>query len=182
MTELSFSDVGASPYVYALLDGDRVFYVGKGRKRRMYQHALQAENLQSVGPKSDRIRAIHRRGDEVGYKILGIYETDGEAFEAERVFISAMPDLTNIASGGGVPLGPKAKLAERARILLEQMVSLDEWVSGLAENTLKSIQSLGQTPTGLYNAIRVTLAQEAASPSPVWIATRADGVATMGWA
>ena len=43
------------PYVYTLADADGVFYIGKGRGRRMFHHAKEALRGKP-GTKCDRIR------------------------------------------------------------------------------------------------------------------------------
>jgi hypothetical protein len=89
-------EIPGQPYCYALLDGDQVFYVGKGRGRRMFQHLREA--IQGgKSAKCERIRSILEDGRDVGYRILGEYNTDREALAAENLFIQEMVDLANVA-------------------------------------------------------------------------------------
>ena len=100
-------------YVYCLVDpaDGQVFYVGKGRGNRVFQHAIHAElDKDAVSEKLDRIREIHARKDgnnHVQYYIVrhGLEERD--AFEIESVLIDFLtyPQLnresvmTNLQAG-----------------------------------------------------------------------------------
>jgi hypothetical protein len=82
-------------YVYALrnpLTGD-VFYVGKGRGDRAYQHARHEIGARGglLSPKLQEIRAIHRAGREVAVEIIRYDLPDEEtAYLVEGVAIDAL--------------------------------------------------------------------------------------------
>ena len=104
------------PYVYALSDpfsGD-VFYVGKGRNRRLLAHEKEARGL-SGSPKCRRIREIWNAGGHVQYQILSIHETDDEAYTTEAAEIRARGGLTNGMLGRLDPLEVITNLAIRLK-------------------------------------------------------------------
>lgn len=97
-------------YVYALVDPrtDKVFYIGKGRGNRVFDHcnfAIQNEDAESL--KLNLIREIIAEGQKVKHYILRHKLTEKESFLVESVLIDFLsyPEfnneslLTNIASG-----------------------------------------------------------------------------------
>lgn len=85
-------------YVYAIMDGAACVYVGKGCGYRSKQSAKR-----------------HKGVD----KILGWYDTDDKAFEAERIFIDQLKPVNNKSPGGNggrskpKELTPEQKRAEK---------------------------------------------------------------------
>lgn len=106
------------PYCYALMDAGEAFYVGKGRRGRMYQHVREAVRGKP-GPKCDRIRAMLAAGREVDYQILSEHRTDAEAFEAEKAWVKQFAGLTNRTAGGGGVLAPDAAERDLTRAFLD---------------------------------------------------------------
>lgn len=96
-------------YVYCLVDprDNRIFYVGKGKDNRVFNHAADSlnENLESL--KLDTIRDIHAAGLEVRYYIIRHGLTQDEAYLVESTLIDVLTYqnfnmesvLTNIQSG-----------------------------------------------------------------------------------
>lgn len=97
-------------YVYALVDprDKKIFYVGKGKGDRVFQHAQAAifdEDDQSL--KLNTIRDIQKEGLEVSYYILRHNLTEETAYIVESTLIDLLTYkdfnkenlLTNIASG-----------------------------------------------------------------------------------
>lgn len=100
-------------YVYCLVDpkDGKVFYVGKGKGDRVFQHALQAEkDNDAESKKLDKIREIHSRKD--GHNVVGHYIVrhgldEKSAFEIESVLIDFLTYpkfntatvMTNIQAG-----------------------------------------------------------------------------------
>jgi len=102
-------------YVYALRDprAERgIFYVGKGKGDRVYQHAREAlkvdgESSQSL--KLNTINEIRAQGLQVGVEIIRHKLTEPEAFEVEAAVIDTLrrinalqltdSDLANRAGG-----------------------------------------------------------------------------------
>jgi hypothetical protein len=94
-------------YVYALVDPQGgIFYVGKGKGDRVYQHATAAIAVDGERPgelKLNTIRGIHRRKQAVGVEIIRHGLTEKEAFEVEGAVIDVLRmtghHLTNQAAG-----------------------------------------------------------------------------------
>lgn len=96
-------------YVYALVDprNDCIFYIGKGKGNRVFQHAEDALDESDDSLKLETIRAIHKEGLEVKHYIIRYKLTDEAAFLVESVLIDMLSYdkfnkenmLTNIASG-----------------------------------------------------------------------------------
>jgi uncharacterized protein len=95
-------------YVYVLSDprDNEIFYVGKGKGQRVYQHAAKAQKIPGETGKElklDRIRGIHAAGLDVRVDILRHGLTEEEAFEVEAGAIDLLRltgvELTNRARG-----------------------------------------------------------------------------------
>ena len=95
-------------YVYLLLDGEDVFYVGKGKGNRVFDHARGAPlPIEGETPESLKIQRIQSiRSADRGVDVLLVRHglTEPEAFLVESVLIdlSSRPissKLTNIAGG-----------------------------------------------------------------------------------
>jgi hypothetical protein len=99
-------------YVYALVDprDGSAFYIGKGKNRRMYDHAREAERG-THNRKCNRIRDIFAAGLDVDYQIIGRFDDEKAAYEAERLEIEriGLPNLTNVIPGGAGGYTPKKK-------------------------------------------------------------------------
>lgn len=96
-------------YVYALVNpiNHMIFYIGKGKGDRVFQHAEYALNEDSQNLKFDTIRKIIAQGYKVEYYILRHNLTEEEAFLVESTLIDMLTyskfnhenQLTNIAYG-----------------------------------------------------------------------------------
>ncbi|MBQ0045980.1 MAG: endonuclease [Prevotellaceae bacterium] len=96
-------------YVYALVNpiSHMIFYIGKGKGDRVFQHAEDALNENTQSLKLDTIREIISLGEKVNYFILRHNLTEEEAFLLESTLIDMLTyskfnhenQLTNIASG-----------------------------------------------------------------------------------
>jgi hypothetical protein len=99
-------------YVYFLMDprNKEVFYVGKGKDNRVFQHVEDALTNQVETDKLDRIREIKNSGQKVQHFILRHGLTEREAFEVEAAVIdfAGKGNLTNQQSGHHSDYGLKA--------------------------------------------------------------------------
>lgn len=90
-------------YVYYLQDPvtDRIFYVGKGKGNRVFQHVNEAFVTTRKSDKLETIREIKNRGDKVKSMILRHGLTEESAFEVEASIIDfvGINNLSNLQSG-----------------------------------------------------------------------------------
>lgn len=96
-------------YVYALVNPNNhmIFYIGKGKGNRVFQHAGDSLDESSNSLKLDTIRDIISQGKTVGYYVLRHNLTEKEAFLLESTLIDMLTyskfnhknQLTNIISG-----------------------------------------------------------------------------------
>lgn len=103
-------------YVYRLIDprNYETFYVGKGCKNRVFQHANGVIKMDKKDEESNedeetlkirQIREILAEDKEVIAMIHRWNLTEQEAFEVEAALIDCYPGLTNIQSGHGSDYG-----------------------------------------------------------------------------
>ena len=96
-------------YVYALVDprDNRIFYIGKGKGNRIFQHAENACKDDESNLKLDTIRNIIQGGKKVEYYILRHNLTEEEAYIVESTLIDLLTypkfnkefQLANISAG-----------------------------------------------------------------------------------
>lgn len=117
-------------YVYGLIDprNNAVFYVGKGRGDRRFQHVMRhARGKIDNARKFDRITDIHAAELEVGYVLFGEGLSDTEATMAERSMIEALRStLTNHTPGHR---SEDELIVARMNRLLAQKIPYGVWVA-----------------------------------------------------
>lgn len=117
-------------YVYRLIDprNEEVFYVGKGKNNRVFQHiknVILDPDEDDVSLKTDRIRSIQQAGLEVTHLIHRHGISDSAIFEVEAALIDVYPQLDNIQGGhGSSERGPMSTNELRAKYGLKETVRI----------------------------------------------------------
>lgn len=108
-------------YVYELRDcGGRPFYVGKGSRRRIFNHEIHARNGKH-SPVCCKIRHLWKHGGVIHKVIVFVSADETAAFDEERRLIAmyGRDNLTNQTDGGDGPANPsdaiRAKIAASRR-------------------------------------------------------------------
>ncbi len=90
-------------YVYYLKDprDDEIFYIGKGRGNRVFQHVQCSLDSPAENEKLDRIREISKSGNRVQHFILrhGLQESVALEVEAAVIDILGLTNLSNLQAG-----------------------------------------------------------------------------------
>ena len=90
-------------YVYFLRDpsNNEVFYVGKGKANRVFEHVACALAKETQSDKYDRIRGIEKGGQSVEHFVLRHGLTERVAFDVESAVIDfvGVANLLNLQSG-----------------------------------------------------------------------------------
>lgn len=125
-------------YVYALVDprDQGIFYIGKGKGRRAFQHELEAKRGRVRNAKKyERIQQILSDGQEVHVEILATFDDEEAAYSHEAELIRGHQDLLNLMPGGGgarsIPIAVASATAglKRAETTLQRVMPFDQWVA-----------------------------------------------------
>lgn len=114
---------GGCFYVYLLVRPDGVpFYVGKGKKERVFCHEADALNTQFKSYKLNTIRALHHNQLMVHYSIDSFHSTEAAAHARERFLIQTIGrhdlktgPLTNLTDGGEGCSNPSEESRQKHR-------------------------------------------------------------------
>lgn len=162
----------ASPYVYALIDprDSAVFYIGKGKGRRMFEHeheAARGEKYVTNPEKRARIDAILSAGLRVSHQVVAQFGSEADAFNAERELIARLPGLTNRNRGrkGVSPseLSQEAKLAGAVQTLAEAFADTLAWKPATPEGQQARAKHIATINRAM--AVMGRLADELAAPT-----------------
>lgn len=113
-------------YVYTLADPrtKEVFYVGKGKGKRAWQHVAEVRSGKiSNQAKHDRIQAILKSNREPVVRIVRDFLREKEALDLEAQMIATLPNLTNIATRG-------APGGDRSLNLYKWLETVEKWPNG----------------------------------------------------
>ena len=142
-------------YVYQLIDSqtNKIFYMGKGCKKRMYHHVDEVRRNRIPNNGSNihlyrKIKKILNSGHTVKYKKVFFTENEKEAYYKEKDIIQeiGIENLCNLTGGGegniasfswnrGKKTGPRSE--ETKRKLRER--TLEQFKNGMPEETKKKI-------------------------------------------
>ncbi len=122
-------------YVYILIDPITgiPFYVGKGQKKRMYQHIKDVKRGRIPNRTNtklgNKIKKILSSGNKVKYKKIFITENEQEVYDKEKTLIAeiGLKNLCNLTEGGDGYIGirfsedhrQKISMAHKGKILSE---------------------------------------------------------------
>ncbi|WP_298814712.1 GIY-YIG nuclease family protein [uncultured Sphingomonas sp.] len=137
----------APHYVYVLCCADGTpFYVGKGVQHRCFHHEAEARNTDRLTHKLNLLRAMHRRGEAVGYCIDSSFTTEAVAHARERELIALFGrhdqrrgPLTNQTDGGEGASNPSEESRERRQQSLwgeaedEERRAANQWFRTLCD-------------------------------------------------
>lgn len=147
-------------YVYVLIDprDNEVFYVGKGQKGRVGDHAIAARNHSTESTKVARILSIQRAGRQVTGRVVGRFDSEPEAFAVEAVLIHWMygrhsenGQLTNIQAGHGhLHVRRRGELGEVPRLDIETRIKREP--GKYSEDALRRLMDKG-IPDKAFDAI-----------------------------
>lgn len=142
-------------YVYFLINPitNRIFYVGKGKGKRVSSHLKNAKKgIIDNEPKYSEIKNIIDLGMNPIELIIQDNLKESESFELEMFFIKSLRDygLTNISSG-------TATNAAKSKIEVEKMISklkpFDEWTSNLSSDVSDLVLSVFGDYKSCYDAM-----------------------------
>ena len=117
-------------YTYFLIDSrnGRIFYVGKGKGGRMYQHLTRwLAGTEQNAAKAERISEILADGGGINYAVFSQHGSDEDAaYETERLLIEALQPygLTNLKPG---QLTDRRRGQLLARAALRRIVPFDQY-------------------------------------------------------
>lgn len=148
-----------SYYVYFLIDprDDSVFYVGKGKGKRMFTHVKQARRgiIDNVD-KYKRIIEIQALGLEVVEYIKKDNLNEAEAYKLEKELITQMRliGITNIVNG---IVTSKEVMYKKAVFMKERLKPYSIWIKGLSKENKEILTRIKGSPRNFYDGFVDTL-------------------------
>jgi len=127
-------------YVYELIDPrtDTVFYVGKGKGQRMYQHEQDAKRG-ICSKKTNKINSILGAGCEVHKRQVAFFWDESAAYDHETDVIEdyGLENLTNIMKGGSGSWSSRLAKRKISRQKAEpKPIVFHEWIAKQNSETL----------------------------------------------
>lgn len=115
-------------YIYLLKDMGEVFYVGKGTRRRMYDHVRNALTTNKNVKCLNKIRKILSEGRTIVYEKVFFTDSATEAYEKEQEIIKSigLDNLTNLTTGGEGVVGYKITEEHRRHLSISIKKAVEE--------------------------------------------------------
>lgn len=140
-------------YVYLYIDprDGVVFYVGKGRGNRCFQHLKDVRE----GDKAARIADIRKSRQEPIIEVLkyGLTEQQALLVEATAIDLLEVDNLTNGVRGHGCRVGSRAGVEQLMATLSASPIKIDPKHPAVLINITKT-HRYGMTPAELYDVTR----------------------------
>ena len=140
-------------YVYTLTDprDNKVFYVGKGKGKRLSRHVKDAINgkIDNVN-KYMQIKEIHSNGLKVIEEVVHSNLTESEAYRIEKELIHELrpQGLTNISNGFQTN---ESLVHEQCKLLRSRVKTYSEWINSIGIEEIKSAIMLNGTTKNFYD-------------------------------
>lgn len=152
--QAGITNLGAGKfYTYFLIDprDQQIFYVGKGKGRRLYQHVVNVNSgrFDNVA-KCKRILDIIDSGNVVIERHFSWHDNGVDALIAERVMIDRFPNLTN-AVRGVVPLIEREIM--NIEYFLKWVIPYDRWIECARPDQIASATHFAESPRQFYDMI-----------------------------
>lgn len=157
-------------YVYTLTDNTGVFYIGKGTKGRLFNHAALLET-DSNKAKQARLRAAN----DVRYDVIAYFNDEGSAYRHEASLIRDTKGLTNIALGDWVAPIERARM--QARDLLTRLIPFKQWVPNPAAAVFQKITG-AVSLREQYNSVKAEILKQIENPAPTSVSFDRHGKVT----
>lgn len=138
---------GLGFYVYFLADrrDGSIFYVGKGKGKRLTRHRKDARSTNSVNQvKAQRIEACGRHLAEI---VFADDLDEVSAYRLEKKLIERLPGLTNIARGSVHPLESVLASIDRGMGIIR---NYDDWIAHAHPKQLDAAVQLSGSTEAFY--------------------------------
>lgn len=168
-------------YMYFLIDprDDTIFYVGKGKGKRVWQHLSQPKNDRNH-VKARRIEEIRKNGVEPVCRVFESFKEEGAAFNCEKEMISSLRSygLTNLTGG---MCAAKERMRDRAKSFKDRLPAFARTLQNLNPAGIAAVNAVFGSTTDCYYAIEKAIENEINEPTPNVITFKPGEGVVFGW-